>query len=428
MTAGLFADSRSTGRPLSLFSSIPVPSPWIKIHLHPVSKICTMRSRISWLSTEKLLLTLMVSHLTWVDEHVCLIAFILLIPSESDECESEISEPEDLDRYDSTFVVDDDEILEESVADIDEESILSDPSDLFDNQTESEPESEPEIIYREKKLPHNPLIDDEAEEDDCYDEEENDDRDVLIEDTFDPSILDDTNEEESDYEGPRNEITKPLNASDFVDEEAEEHNDLQEMYDGIVGQQIISSDEEEDDNPDQTIFLGSESDEEEDDEEESEDECENDEPVEDESDVNTEILASSSPVPMSPVKAPVIIRKRRRLVVFDTDTESSVKKIIRKKRKSEVECVTLDSSLAGDNSVLSINSPLLSCNGTSIVKPVKPRSARQLILDSDDDDDHHEVDEDVENLSPETDCLPVDLNCAFLDPNDTLSSPHVDKW
>lgn len=362
----------------------------------------------------------------------------MLIPTESDDYQSEISEPEDLDRYDSTFVVDDDEIVEESFADFNEESLLSDPSDLFENQTESEPESEPDIIYREKKLPHHPLVDFEADEDD--DDELDDDRDILIEDDYDPSILDETHEVESDSEGPRREIRQPLNASDFVDEEASEHNDLAEMYDGIVGRQIISSDEEGDESRHRSIILDSDTEEDDPDENGLEDgettqdisdadEGENDESCLEteieESNDDTEILASSSTTSISPIKAPVIIRKRRRLLMLDTDSESSVKKIIRKKRRSEIELITIGSSFADGTSPLSTNSPLMTpSHSANAVKPVKPRSARKLILDSDDDDDK----DNEENSSFQTNCPPIDLNDAFVCPNDSLSSPRVDKW
>lgn len=358
--------------------------------------------------------------------------FSFIITEASTMYDSEISEPEDSDQYDDTFVVDDDVAIDQEEGDeFDEESLLSDPSDLFeDDGTESEPSSEPEIVYRQKKMPHNTFIDYEADEDNELEEDDDEDFEHLYGGGKNDEIVDD---DDNEYEGPCDmEIKGPLNINEYEDEEAIEHNDLNEMYGELVGREDLSS--HVDEFTSHTIGLSSDTEEEEDVvdldsssspnasstegavvtkkskpparrrrlmvlESEDEDENElNDTDILNQSTLHNDLIASQSSDVLSkepkrtrkgrqlfdlpPEDSPLIIqKKRRRLMVVESDNEMSARKVVNKLSENPSSFIDITSS------PLTISQQT---NDSPLFKKKSRKACKKIILESDDDDDEKE--------------------------------------
>lgn len=339
----------------------------------------------------------------------------------------------------------DDEVIEEVEDDIDEESILSDPSDLFDDQTESEPESEPEVVYRQRKLPHNTFIDNEAEEDNDFEEEE-------LDEFYDQSAVEALEDDESDYEGPCNrEIDAPLNAQDFADEEAIEHNDLNEMYSDLVGKEELPSEAEQtartiliDDDSDSSVQINDPSYTNSDSSSpisspiktkkaskrrrarilESDDEAPNSSSpsVSKSPDVKinlpVQIIAHRQFIDSPTNDSPVVVKKKRRKVLESDGEMSTGRKPL--KPLSEPQVIVLDSSIPKKGPSDPASSPgfrVASVDSPVVVK--RKRAVRKLILESDDEG------EEVVKSEQE----PAIFVADDFDPfEDSLRAPKVDMW
>lgn len=120
------------------------------------------------------------------------------------------------------------------VDDEDEEEILEDPSDLFDTESESEPEVD-DYVYEDKPYVRCAFIDDEAEEEGASEHSKT----MLAKDRDTDDEFEDFSEDSEEFEGDEanedeidKKIKRPMRLKDFREEEATEHNDLKELYGG----------------------------------------------------------------------------------------------------------------------------------------------------------------------------------------------------
>lgn len=123
---------------------------------------------------------------------------------------------------------------EEEVSDVSEEEVLVDPADLFDSATESEPETENDYPLTDELRKDCFFVDHEAQE-------SNGESDGDLETVEEESDNDVEQESDEDSDPDRDKsIQSPLLRADYVDDEAEEHNNISDMYDAIVGKEQMS--------------------------------------------------------------------------------------------------------------------------------------------------------------------------------------------
>lgn len=125
-----------------------------------------------------------------------------------------------------------------------DEAVLSDPSDLFDSaSSESEPETENDYPLTDKRHESCDFIDDEAEEsgDEC--DADSDDKNSSADDFHDYESVSEDGTHDSGASDTDRAVRSPLQKSDFEQDEAQEHNNIFEHYNQLIGKvQLTDSD------------------------------------------------------------------------------------------------------------------------------------------------------------------------------------------
>ena len=137
------------------------------------------------------------------------------------------------------------EYEEEEVSEESEpEEVLADPSDLFDSQTESEPEPEVGIDYAltEKPRKRCVFVDDEAVESDGNEEDDDSEYETVDDGESDDMESGSHDVDSSDSDRDKS-IRSPLRKADYMDDEAEECNDICEVYPALRGKEQLSDSE-----------------------------------------------------------------------------------------------------------------------------------------------------------------------------------------
>ncbi|KAI1288129.1 hypothetical protein HDE_09623 [Halotydeus destructor] len=168
----------------------------------------------------------------------------------------------DEDDVDFSYLFNGYECDEEDKLSDDHEEILEDPADLFDSSTESEPETEDDIPMIDRPYITCEYLDDEAiednnpeesnksgedsdsEGDECSESESDSevDNSMRSKSSLNQTSAKDESSDDDDNIQPKR-ISNKMRLKDFEDVEAEEHNNLKELYGGWEGTGSEYSDE-----------------------------------------------------------------------------------------------------------------------------------------------------------------------------------------